>query len=100
MHRYSLSLLFLLFVLLLSSPTMAQSQLNAAGRWEGNIEVQGIKLGINVELARKEGAAWTGTISIPAQMFKDVALENVTVKGNAVSFEIPGVPGNPTFQGN
>ncbi len=99
MHRYSLPLLLLLCALLGSSPTLAQAQPNAAGRWEGNIEVQGIKLGITVELARKEGAAWTGTITIPAQMFKDVALENVTVKGNAVSFEMPGVPGNPTFQG-
>lgn len=95
------SFLFLLAAILLWLPAaaLAQTPPNAAGRWEGNIEIQGMKVGINVELARKESAAWTGTITIPAQMFKDVALENVTVKGNAVSFEIPGVPGNPTFQG-
>lgn len=100
MQRYSSPFLLLLFVLFWSASTLAQqAQPNVAGRWEGNIEIQGIKLGINVELARKEGAAWTGTITIPAQMLKDASLENVTVKDNALSFELPGVPGNPTFKG-
>lgn len=100
MHHYSLRLLLLLCALCCAVSTLAQqAPPNVAGRWEGNIEIQGMRLGIEVELARKESAAWTGTITIPAQMLKEAPLENVSVKDNAVSFELSGAPGKPTFKG-
>jgi hypothetical protein len=101
MHRYSSLFLFWLCVLCWSASALAQqAQPNVAGRWEGNIEIQGVKLGIQVELARKENDNWTGTITIPAQMLKDAPLANVSVKDNTLSFELSDIPGNPTFKGN
>lgn len=92
-------------------PNAAQPDL--AGHWEGAIEVPQQKLVILVDFQRQTGAggapsggaaaggaaAWKGTITIPAQGIKDMALAQVTSGGGAVHFEIPGIPGQPTFDG-
>lgn len=78
-------------------PTVAEAA-NAAGKWEGAISLPGAELAIDIDL-KVEGGAWTGDISIPAQGAKDLALTNVTLQGDDVSFELPGVPGTPSFKG-
>ncbi|MBI3950253.1 MAG: hypothetical protein HY314_07345 [Acidobacteria bacterium] len=69
-----------------SPANLAQNQPDAAGRWEGAINIQGTKLGVNVGLSRKADNTWTGKIDIPAQGAKDLPLANITVEGAAVSF--------------
>ncbi len=68
-----------------------------AGRWEGAINLPGSEL--KIELTLTHNGKWSGTIDIPAQGARNLALANVTVAGSAVSFELPGVPGAPTFEG-
>jgi CubicO group peptidase (beta-lactamase class C family) len=43
--------------------------------------------------------AWAGTIDIPAQGVRSLALADVTVEGPAIAFTLPGVPGSPAFNG-
>ncbi len=70
-----------------------------AGHWEGAIELPGMELKVLVDLA-KDGDAWTGTIDIPAQGVKSRSLSDVKIDGAALSFALPGIPGNPTFKGS
>lgn len=70
----------------------------AAGHWEGAIQVPGSELKVLVDLeAAPEG--WKGRLSIPQQGLKDLALKDVKVAGRAVSFVLPGIPGDPAFKG-
>jgi pimeloyl-ACP methyl ester carboxylesterase len=85
-----------LSLLLLGSPTLAQS--DAAGDWKGAISLPNGELGILVQL-KHDQSQWKGTIDIPAQGVKSMALGEITVEGSNVSFKMPGVPGNPTFKG-
>jgi len=87
----------LLLALFLAVPLLAQ-ETGLTGHWEGNIELPGQKMGINLDFAQ-EGDAWKGDISIPLQNAKDLPLANVKLEGTAATFEIQGVPGNPTFKG-
>ena len=79
-------------------PVMA-AEPTLAGHWEGSISLPGQKLAVDLDFKPGEGGAWTGDISIPAQNAKDLPLINITAEGTAVSFEIQGVPGTPTFKG-
>jgi len=72
---------------------------SAAGHWEGAIELPGMKLSVDVDLAAGEGGAITGDISIPAQGTKDLPLAQGAATGDAVTFQIVGPPGEPTFKG-
>jgi CubicO group peptidase (beta-lactamase class C family) len=78
-------------------PTAAQSAA-PAGRWEGAISLPGAELKIALTLESAAGA-WSGTIDIPAQGARDLPLANVKVDGPNVSFDLPGIPGNPAFKG-
>src|SRR5262249_2225309 len=69
-----------------------------AGHWEGAIETPGTKLAIDVDFVLKDGA-WTGDISIPMQGAHDLPLASIRLEGSAVAFDLPGIPGNPSFKG-
>ena len=71
---------------------------DAAGHWEGSIEIPGQPLVVQVDL-EESGGMWSGTIDIPAQGAADLPLSDVSVDGEAVRFAIGGVPGEPTFEG-
>jgi CubicO group peptidase (beta-lactamase class C family) len=87
----------LVAALLIAVPIFAQ-EAGLTGHWEGNIEIPGQKLGVNLDFTQ-EGDAWKGDISIPLQNAKDIPLINIKLEGNAATFEIQGVPGTPTFKG-
>jgi len=88
-----------LAVLMLCGVTGAQEAPAPApsGHWVGAIE-GGQRIEVELDVAR-EGAAWRGTISIPAQGTKGVPLADLTVKQSAVAFGIRNVPGDPRFTG-
>jgi CubicO group peptidase (beta-lactamase class C family) len=69
-----------------------------AGHWEGVIDLPGTKLAINIDFAAVDGG-WKGDISIPLQGAKDMPLDKIALDGAAVSFIMPGVPGDPVFKG-
>ena len=79
------------------TPLSAQTP-DAAGHWEGSIEIPGQPLVVQVDL-EESGGMWSGTIDIPAQGADDLALSGVSVDGDEVRFTISGVPGEPTFEG-
>lgn len=83
----------LLVALCLAVPLFAQD-----GRWEGAIALPTGKLAMQIDLER-DGAAWKGDITIPAQGARDLPLEAISVEGAKVSFQIAGIPGTPTFSG-
>ncbi len=100
MKRFiSLSTVLALALFAGAHSTSARNQKSAAGHWEGVIEVRGVKLNFIADLSQKEGGAWSGTIAIPAQNIKNFSLSNVAVAGQAVSFEMAGIPGDPVFKG-
>ncbi len=76
----------------------ARAQDDLSGHWEGSIQLPNLNLAVKVDLAQA-GGAWSGTIDIPMQGATGVALEKVSVEGDAVSFAIAGIPGSPTFTG-
>jgi len=87
------------FLLSLATGSLSTlAQMDPAGHWEGAINTPGTELGIIVEL-KQEAGALGGTISIPAQGLKSLALENVKLQGEELSFQMPNVPGTPTFKG-
>ena len=88
-------------VLILSviHPAFSAPAQDAAGHWEGAIELPGTKLEVDVDLAKRIDGTWTGDITIPAQGAKDLPLGAIKVEGADVSFAIAGVPGDPVFKG-
>jgi CubicO group peptidase (beta-lactamase class C family) len=81
-----------------TAPAAAQSA-NPAGRWEGAISLPGTELKIALALESAAGGPWSGTIDIPAQGAQALPLGNLRVDGSNISFDLPGVPGTPTFTG-
>jgi hypothetical protein len=54
---------------------------------------------IAVDLFTEADVKWAGAITIAAQSVKGLPLADVSVKGDAVSFAIKGIPGDPKFAG-
>jgi hypothetical protein len=69
-----------------------------SGRWTGAIETPNGGLAIAVTLTAAADQ-WSGTIDIPAQGMKGHALADVLIEGTRLRFEIAGIPGEPTFDG-
>jgi len=78
------------------SPAGADERIT--GHWEGEIETPGQALAVKVDLAVAEGV-WSGTIDIPAQGARGLALAGIAVSGESVEFAIADIPGEPTFKG-
>ncbi|MDP2876622.1 MAG: hypothetical protein Q8O00_10595, partial [Holophaga sp.] len=85
------ALLLPALVQVLPAPTVV------VGPWSGAIEIPGMVLAIQVDFPKPENGS--GTISIPEQGIKHVALADLKVEGAAISFRMLGIPGDPSFQG-
>jgi hypothetical protein len=83
---------------LLSASASENTRTNAAGHWEGAISLPTATLEVRVDL---QGLAdkWQGTIDIPPQGLRGFKLDPVTVRSNAVVLGMPGIPGDPQFEG-
>ncbi len=93
-RRFSLAWLATL-LLGLTSLSLHAAAADAVGHWEGAIELPGTQLGIRVDLT----AADAGTIDIPVQGLRGFALGDVSADTSQVSFRMPNIPGDPTFEG-
>jgi hypothetical protein len=98
--RHLFRFLFANLFVLAASTQAATPPPPPAGHWEGAIMLPNMKLEIRVDLAPSvEAGAWSGTIDIPAQGLRGFKLADVAVEGSCVSFKMPGVPGDPRFDG-
>lgn len=88
---------FVLTVFLLSVPTLADTGID--GHWEGEIKTPGTPLEIDVDFATSDDGTLSADITIPAQGASDLALTDVVYDGGTVRFKIPGIPGEPSFEG-
>jgi hypothetical protein len=80
-------------------PALSAQTPGVAGHWVGAIETPNQPLAVEIDLKPDTPPAWIATISIAAQNLKAFPLGSVDVQGKSVSFEIPKVPGTPTFKG-
>ena len=76
----------------------ALAQANPVGSWQGAIDLPGVQLEIRATFTL-DGAELEGTLDIPAQGLIDFALAPVALEGDALRFGMPGVPGDPMFEG-
>jgi pimeloyl-ACP methyl ester carboxylesterase len=97
MRSITHAIAFLLLSLLLAAAPATQPA-NPAGHWEGAVALPGAPLNVKIDLTLL-ALAWKGTIDIPQQNATGLALDPITVAGDAVRFTIAGVPGDPTFDG-
>jgi len=95
--RSMIVLVILLFGTIHLNCSFAQSN-DVTGHWEGEIQVSGQVLEIQIDIAHGENQ-FKGTITIPVQNLKDKTLDQIEVKEDSVKFSIPGIQGNPTFNG-
>ncbi len=76
----------------------AFAQTDPVGTWQGAIELPGGGLDIRATFTL-DGAALAGTLDIPAQGLIEFALAPVALEGDVLRFGMPGVPGDPLFEG-
>ena len=90
--------LTLLAVLALPALTQTVQPAPKPGHWEGALQLPSGKLDLLLDLRLKDGA-WQGALTIPAQGVKDLSLTGVGVAGGKLRFALPGIPGDPRFEG-
>jgi hypothetical protein len=100
MHRLAAVLagVFLVLIGSVDPASARQATQGPSGHWVGSLEA-GRTIGVEIDLATKNGGAWYGTISIPVQGTRGVPLSDLVVKGNTISFAIKGAPGDPGYSG-
>jgi hypothetical protein len=82
-------------------PASAQTAPGPAGsgHWEGALTVQGKELRLEVDLVARAADKWEGSAAFPEMNTKGLELSGIAVQGQAVTFGIKGIPGDPTFKG-
>ena len=99
MAKQTLGVARLLIVLIASSAVgSAQPATAPSGHWQGAIQTPGQELKIEIDLDGS-GDTWKGTINVPVQGLKGFPLSGISVQGDAVTFAMKGVPGDPLFKG-
>jgi hypothetical protein len=77
------------FIVLLASAFIARADENAAGRWEGTVQIPGRPLEVIVDLAAKgDEGGWQGSITIPGLEIKGAPLSDIALNGVNVVFSI------------
>ena len=80
-------------VLFCSAPVCAKTE-DAAGRWEGFIQIPGREFPLVVDLDRPDGKNWAGSIIIQGLGVKGSPLTDFAVSGSEISFTIKGALGS------
>jgi hypothetical protein len=79
----------LAFILLIVSALISRAGENAAGRWEGSVQIPGRQLTLIVDLAAESsGDGWQGSITIPGLGLKGAPLADIALKGSDLVFSI------------
>ncbi|MEL7247741.1 MAG: serine hydrolase [Bacteroidota bacterium] len=96
--RFRFAVFFLAF-LSLSQFATAQQTKDWAGDWDGTLKIPGMELAMHIELTSTD-AGWVGTLDIPQQMIKGMALSDLSIDGASLSFKLPEVPGQASYDGS
>ncbi|HJW32404.1 MAG TPA: CocE/NonD family hydrolase [Holophagaceae bacterium] len=76
-----------------------QPAISPAGKWGGMVKLPtGRSLGLQVVI-QGGPAAWKGGFSVPDQGLHDLPLADIKVVGKTLTFLVPGIPGNLSFEG-
>lgn len=70
----------------------------AAGHWQGTISMPDGDVGFTVDLSRKSGGAWIGSLTITGATAIDVPLTEIVVDGATAKFHA-GLVESPNFAG-
>ncbi len=89
----------LVFVALVTLATAAWAESPFDGHWKGAIALPSGQLDLDVDIGSNAAGELSGDISIPVQAIRDRALGDFAIDGRTVTFSIPGIPGDPTFEG-
>jgi hypothetical protein len=77
------------FILLLASAFISRADENAAGRWEGTVQIPGRQLQLIVDLAAgSDGGGWQGSITIPGLGLKGAPLSDIALNGGDFVFSL------------
>src|SRR5438874_1559665 len=77
------------FILFLASAVLSYADENAAGRWEGSVQIPGRHLKLIVDLATESsGSGWQGSVTIPGLGLKGAPLSDIALNGSNVVFSI------------
>jgi hypothetical protein len=78
------------FILVIASALVSRADENAAGRWEGTVQIPSRELVLIVDLAAGSGdsGGWQGSITIPELGIKGAPLTDIGVKSDTVVFSI------------
>ena len=78
------------FILFVASTLVSRADENAAGRWEGTVQIPSRELVLIVDLAAGSGHGenWQGSITIPGLGIKGAPLTDIAVKSDGVVFSI------------
>jgi len=94
-------MLTMAILLVLPLPSvLAQAALDPSGHWEGAIQVSGMEVRVEIDLAKNGKGELAGTFGQPAEHLTALPLANLVVDGRSVSFQIKGgAPGERAFKG-
>jgi uncharacterized protein len=81
----------------ISLMTNVSGQAEFVGQWQGYIDPGRLNLGVIVTFENPDDL--TGTIDIPTQNLTAAPLELSDVTETTLTFAIPNIPGEPTFEG-
>lgn len=83
-----------LFISFLWTSLTAQHSLE--GKWNGTISIPGLELEVTFVFTKAD-EVWNGSLDIPMQNAKGMAVTNIELVNDSVSFSIPDVPGNASM---
>jgi len=83
-----------LAAILFASAALSHAAENAAGRWEGPVQIPGLDLRLIVDLSEEPGKGWLGSVTVPGFAVKGAQLVDLEVKGSDVAFSIKGALGS------
>lgn len=90
----------LLHTLLVLAPLLRPTPFQElAGEWRGKADIPGMPIEFLLSIGGDEAGEPRGTIDIPAQGAKGLALGHFSKADGKWRFSIEGVPGEPTFSG-
>lgn len=86
MHALRRTLVITLLLVSSSAFARAQSAADPSGHWEGAIQVPGMDLPFQIDVAKNSRGELSGTMSSPAQNLKGLPLLKVVVDGTWITF--------------
>lgn len=76
----------------LAATSLFAADATPRGHWSGTVETPNRQMKIEVDLD-KAGKEWIGALSVPEQNLPGIAVDQIVVEAEKISFRVKGVPG-------